>query len=259
MVSVYPDCIRNLDYTFMSYEQTDQSHFTRWAATYDRGIGGYFFRKSYKKVLSVLNPKPGQKVVDLACGTGGFIAELLKFRDGETSAVDDQPHPTFPLERGGGQIEIIGLDYTEAMLEVARQKFEGNPRVSLMASSAERVPLAEKSADIVYCLDAFHHFLHADEALKEVRRVLKPDGRFVILDPVDDGWRKVMHLVMPFIGESHTFARNTNKWHELLARHGFEIEYERRWMAFFKMFIVHVKITTATAGSRLGGKNQNGK
>lgn len=200
-----------------TYEQTDKSHFTRWATTYDRGIAGYFFRKSYKKVLSVLFPRPGHKVVDLACGTGGFIEKLLK------------------IEKN---IEIIGLDYTEAMLAVARRKFRDDPRVTLVVSSAERTPLADKSVDIVYCLDAFHHFFHADEALEEVKRVLRTDGRFVVLDPVDDGWRKAMHLVMPFMGESHTFVRNTKKWRELLVRHGFNIGYEARWMMFFKAFVI---------------------
>ncbi|HBW73963.1 MAG: Methyltransferase type 11 [Candidatus Magasanikbacteria bacterium GW2011_GWA2_45_39] len=202
---------------YSEYEQRDQKHFSAWAPRFDRGLDGIFFRASYRAALKAAYPHPHAHVLEVACGTGGFIKALL----------NKEP-----------ALSITGIDYTPAMLAEAEIKFKNEKRVHLIQGSAEKLPLQEQF-DFVYCLDAFHHFQNADKTLEEMRRVVKPSGTITILDPVFDGWKSLlMKLTLPFLGEAHIAKRSTKDWHELLLRHKLKIVRETAWLGFFKIFIL---------------------
>lgn len=202
---------------YSEYQQKDQKHFSAWASHFDSGLGGIFFRASYRAVLKTRAPHPRAHVLDIACGTGGFISALLTTES---------------------SLSITGIDYTPAMLAEAEIKFKDDKRVHLVQGSAEEIPLCGQF-DFIYCLDAFHHFQHADKALAEMRRVLKSSGVIIIFDPVFDGWRSfLMRISLPFLGESHIMKRSTKEWRELLTRHKLKIVRETCWFIFFKIFVL---------------------
>ena len=105
--------------------------------------------------------RPDDAVLDVATGTG-FTA--LAFA----------PHVS----------SVVGLDVSTGMLQQARahQQERGLLNVTWQEGAAEDLPFADSTFTIVTCRVAPHHFLSIPQFLAEVRRVLRPGGRFVLAD-----------------------------------------------------------------------------
>jgi ubiquinone/menaquinone biosynthesis C-methylase UbiE len=116
------------------------------------------------KLLAEARLQPGNKVLDIGCGTGTF-ATILKGR--------------FPA------IEVVGLDPDPKALARARRKAEkADVAVRFDQGFANDLQYPSASFDAVFSSFMFHH-LEPDtreKALREVRRVLKPAGNFFLLD-----------------------------------------------------------------------------
>jgi len=115
--------------------------------------------------IAISNVHPGQRVLDLAGGTGD-IAALLSKRVGSTGSV-------------------VLSDINEAMLEVGRQRLEdrgivGNIEYSL--ANAEKLPFADGEFDAVTMAFGLRNVTDQRSALSEMYRVLKPGGRAMILE-----------------------------------------------------------------------------
>ncbi len=108
-----------------------------------------------------LNLKGSEKVLDVACGTGALEALLVK------------EHPSQPLS---------GIDVSGSMLAVARRKLQSNPHITFSLGAASAIPFSDRSFDVVVCANSFHYFDNPPACLIEMKRVLKPGGRIVILD-----------------------------------------------------------------------------
>lgn len=103
---------------------------------------------------------PGRVAVDLGCGTGDLLETLL-----------------------GKAGEVIGVDSSPRMLELARQRFAGNGgSVSLRIGELEHLPLADGEADFAVASMALHHLSRPARGIEEARRVLSPGGRLMIVD-----------------------------------------------------------------------------
>jgi SAM-dependent methyltransferase len=99
----------------------------------------------------------GARVVDLGCGSGAFT-ELLR-------------------EVG---YSSVGVDISPKLVAIGRNKYPG---LELIEGDAERLPFANESFDGVLLSALVHHFPDPRRLAAEVRRVLKPRGRFVAFDP----------------------------------------------------------------------------
>lgn len=95
-------------------------------------------------------------VLDVACGTGDMAVSLV--------------------ERG---CTVTGIDLSEEMLAIARQKA---PIVTFMIADAEHLPFPDASFDAVTCAFGVRNFVHLEQGLNEMLRVLKPGGQLVILE-----------------------------------------------------------------------------
>jgi ubiquinone/menaquinone biosynthesis C-methylase UbiE len=104
---------------------------------------------------------PSDRILDVACGTG----EL------ERLLTDQYP-----------QQNITGIDVSSKMLAVAQEKCVALPNVSFHQSSVLSLPGKDGQFEVVICANAFHYFDQPVEALTEMKRVLHPNGRVVILD-----------------------------------------------------------------------------
>jgi ubiquinone/menaquinone biosynthesis C-methylase UbiE len=96
-------------------------------------------------------------VLDLGCGIGRFTPLLAETFGGLT----------------------YGIDPAERMLAVARVS-NPHPRVRYVAGKAERIPLADRTCDLVLVFLAFHHVAHRAVAAREIARVLRPGGRLLL-------------------------------------------------------------------------------
>ena len=140
-------------------KERSKSTFNQQADTYDEDIHGQHARTLYPVLLSKLAHIPFQRALDLGCGTGEMMKMLLQ--------VDDQR-------------ELYGIDLSEKMLSVAESKLSG--KVRLVLGDSEHLPFADNFFDVVYCNDSFHHYPAPENVIREVQRVLKPGGTFLIGD-----------------------------------------------------------------------------
>ena len=145
-----------------------RSHFHDYshAVEYDRRAERSEIRAQLvPKLVEALELTGRERVLDLATGTGRFarpVAERLKHG------------------------KIIGLDEALAMLRVAQEQDGKDPIPGFLstAGTAEAFPFRAGAFDRVFTVFALHHFSHPPLTMTEAHRVLKPRGRFVILDPV---------------------------------------------------------------------------
>lgn len=108
-------------------------------------------------VLSLVDLKPGDTVLDLGCGTGVMVPFYLAAKAGK----------------------IVAVDVSEKMVERAREKFGGEPSVELRASDALSLDEGERfDAAVIY--NAYPHFPDKLALVEKVYRMLKPSGRFVV-------------------------------------------------------------------------------
>lgn len=96
------------------------------------------------------------KVLDVACGTGDMAVELL--RQG---------------------CSVTGVDLSKEMMAIAEQKA---PQAEYSLADVERLPFGDASFDAVTCAFGVRNFVHLEQGLHEMLRVLKPGGRMVILE-----------------------------------------------------------------------------
>lgn len=145
--------------------------------------------QAWRRQLSRLAPSDRPlALLDLACGTADVMLTLIQHRPNIESAV--------------------GLDLSANMLELAKQKTSTvSQATGFTRGSADRLPFAGGSFDLVTVAFGVRNFLYLDTSLREVRRVLKPGGRLLILEfslPKNRFWRwsflKYFRRVLPFVG-----------------------------------------------------------
>jgi ubiquinone/menaquinone biosynthesis C-methylase UbiE len=111
-----------------------------------------------RRILDLLQVKPGKRLADIACGLG-YLADMAG-------------------ERG---LQTMGIDVSTIALQQARRE---NRHVGLFAlSAAENLPWPAGSMDYVACLGSLEHFIDPAAAVQEMTRVLKSDGRAALLVP----------------------------------------------------------------------------
>src|SRR5688500_1839868 len=108
-------------------------------------------------------PRPGERVLDVACGTG-IVARLAAERVGTGGAV-------------------VGLDFNPGMLGVARSVTPPDLAIEWQEASADVMPLPNEAFDVVLCQLALQFMPDKAAALREMRRVLAIDGRVAINVP----------------------------------------------------------------------------
>ncbi len=138
------------------------------------------------------------KVLDIACGTGTLLQKL-------TSNL-------LPIKR---KFELVGLDIDPEVLNLAKNKFEHaniNQYISLIQGSATQLPFEDNSFDVVTTSLFFHHLQNEQkyEAMEEMKRVLKPNGKIIIAD-----WGTPANFIMRicFFGIQLLDGRRTTSAH----------------------------------------------
>jgi ubiquinone/menaquinone biosynthesis C-methylase UbiE len=118
-------------------------------------------------------------VLEVAPGPGYFCIELAKL----------------------GPYAITGLDISHTFVEIARGKAaEGGVHVDFRQGNASSMPLANDSFDFLLCRAAFKNFGQPVRALEEMRRVLKPGGRGLIIDLRKDASLESINLEVDGMG-----------------------------------------------------------
>jgi demethylmenaquinone methyltransferase/2-methoxy-6-polyprenyl-1,4-benzoquinol methylase len=109
-----------------------------------------------------LHPRRGEAILDLCCGTGDLAFEILRRQT---------------------NCHVTGADFAAPMLEIARQKAAGkNGSANFVQADALHLQFADASFDAVTVGFGVRNFEDTAAGLREMRRVLKPGGRVMILE-----------------------------------------------------------------------------
>lgn len=172
--------------------------------------------KDLERVVEIVSKADlGGKLLDIATG-GGHVANALAqfFR------------------------HITALDLTPKMLEKAREFIESNgiSNVSFVQGDAENLPFKDAVFSAVACRIAAHHFSDIHAFVKEVFRVLKDNGLFILVDnvaPEIDRFDEFYNLIEKKRDPSHVRAHKKTEWISLLEHEGFKIDsidtYEKKF------------------------------
>lgn len=121
-----------------------------------------------RAVLACIDPRPGERILDIAAGPGSS---------------------SLPLRRAGAQ--VVSADFSLGML---RQGLKQSPQLDFTAADATRLPFADASFDVVTMSFGFRNVVRPEVALEEFLRVTRPGGRLLICEfsqPVNTAFRTV--------------------------------------------------------------------
>lgn len=157
--------------------------FSRHALAYERRLEDIMERGEALgrlRVIGLVDAHPGMRVLDLACGPGTLSRRVA-----------------LQVVPGG---EVVGVDLAPGMIELARAAGTPNSRFEVM--DIEQLSFDDESFDAAACGHGLQFVPHLAVALREARRILRPNARFaasvpvertvaspwVVLDPVVDRW-----------------------------------------------------------------------
>ncbi len=155
-----------------------------------------------------VNLSISDSVLDIACGTGEFERMVLS------------ENPTQ---------QMVGIDISEEMVAIAHQKLHSYANVSFQVSSAAALPFPGQSFDVIVSASAFHYFDDPVAALTEIKRVLKPSGKVVILDWCKDFWLcRILDIVLRWTDPAHRQCYTQQEFHNFLTSSGFNIDASKK-------------------------------
>jgi SAM-dependent methyltransferase len=155
---------------------------------------------AYPIFLQLLDARPGETLLDVACGPGLLLKAATL--------------------RG---LEPTGLDISSAALALAADYV---PEARLVEGNAEQLDFPDGTFHHVTCIGAIERFLDRPRALTEMRRVARDDGRFCFMVRNSETlvwqlWRRGLRRRNT---AGHQDALNLREWNELFAGLGFEVE-----------------------------------
>lgn len=157
------------------------------------------WRRLVAKKLEHELSRDGARVLDVACGTGDLALTLA----------------------GSSKAHVFGTDFCRPMLEIATRKATstGSSAIPFVEGDALKLPFNDSSFDAVTIAFGLRNLSSVKDGLKELWRVLKPDGRAAILEfstPVMPGFRNVFQFyftrVLPRIGGMVSGSRTAYKY-----------------------------------------------
>lgn len=119
-----------------------------------------------ESLLLAADPHPGQKVLDVACGSG-----------------------TAALVAARRYCEVTGIDFVSELIERARKRADASGlEADFMVADAQELPFRDDTFDVVLSVYGVQFAPDQEKAASEMLRVCKPGGRIALAGPVPEGW-----------------------------------------------------------------------
>ncbi len=166
---------------------------------------GHSDQQALAKLVELVAPQPGDRLLDIGTGAGH-------------TAVAFAPQVA----------EVIAYDLTPQMLEETQRNAAqaGVTNLSVRLGAAEALPFEEESFELVTCRLTTHHFADLPCALGEMARVLKADGRLVIIDttvPEDPELDRQINEIEILRDPSHVRNSPPSEWQRLVEEAGLTV------------------------------------
>ena len=196
-------------------------------------MSGGLHRLWKRYTLAVAHPQPGQAVLDIAGGTGDLSSAFAR--------------------KVGPSGQVVHTDINEAMLREGRDRLlnEGLVLPSLVCD-AEKLPFADESFHIVSVAFGLRNMTHKDQALAEMRRVLKPGGKLLVLEfskvaqPLEKAYDWYSFNILPKLGR--WVARNEASYRYLAESIRMHPDQETLRQMMKSAGFGHVDVHNLTAG-----------
>jgi demethylmenaquinone methyltransferase / 2-methoxy-6-polyprenyl-1,4-benzoquinol methylase len=143
-----------------------------------------------KKAINELKKDQPKLILDVATGTGDFAFEALSILKPE---------------------KIIGVDISQGMLDIAKQKIEKRglgDKFEIKLGDSEKLPFSDSQFDAVTVAYGVRNFEHLETGLADINRVLKPGGKAVVLEfskpkvfPIKQLYKFYFNYITPGIGK----------------------------------------------------------
>jgi demethylmenaquinone methyltransferase/2-methoxy-6-polyprenyl-1,4-benzoquinol methylase len=153
-----------------------------------------------KKVVALVRKQNPETILDIATGTGDLALQMAQT----------------------GAKKIIGLDISQGMLDVGIRKAsnkELNNTIEFILGDSENLPFTDNSFDAITVAFGVRNFEDLEKGLKEILRVLKPNGIFVILEtsvptkfPFKQGYVFYTKYILPLIGRIFSKDKSAYKY-----------------------------------------------
>jgi demethylmenaquinone methyltransferase/2-methoxy-6-polyprenyl-1,4-benzoquinol methylase len=141
-----------------------------------------------RALVDAVDPRPGQRILDVASGTG-MVA--------------------FALAARAPGCEVVGVDQSPAMLGVARERLNGHPSITLVEAQAEHLPFPDGEFDALSFTYLLRYVDDPAATMRELARVVKPGGRIGMLEfdvprspPLKALWRVHTRAGLPLLGRA---------------------------------------------------------
>ena len=138
-------------------------------------------------------------ILDLGCGDGRIL-EKIRILNSKTL--------------------LFGLDISEEMLKLAKEK--KIKKCNLILGNCEELPYEDESMELILCLNSFHHYPNPKMVIKEMKRILKLNGKIIIGDiytlPII---RHIINLYLPYSKSGDYKMYSQKKLNNLFLDEGF--------------------------------------
>lgn len=178
-----------------------QQEITEWFnATYARKGDSYLRpTRAYYVFLELLQARPKQVLLDVACGLGRLLEAASEY-----------------------ELKLHGVDVSPVAVDKAQQNV---PQASITCGNAEQLPFDDATFDLVTCIGSLERIIDPVQALAEMRRVGKPDARFCLMVRNSEtlSWK---FRSRPILADNagHAGANTLQEWTRLFETNGFVIE-----------------------------------
>jgi ubiquinone/menaquinone biosynthesis C-methylase UbiE len=161
---------------------TERVDYDRIAPTYDARYAANERSGTSAALCALSEARRAKQVLEVGCGTGHWLQELQRARTSTPRSYD---------------VRTYGLDLSSGMLRQARAK---GPSPDLVRGRAAQLPFAGAAFDLVYCVNAIHHFGQPRAFIAEAARILCPGGTLAVIGMDPRGQRDTWYIYHYFEG-----------------------------------------------------------
>jgi ubiquinone/menaquinone biosynthesis C-methylase UbiE len=150
-----------------THDEKDVERFDQWSSSYERSwMQRALFDPVHQATLALAAGFIQQpaSVLDVGCGTGKLLRQARNY---------------WP------ETQLIGVDPANGMIEIAQRL---TPNATFFTGMAEALPLPDASVDVAISTLSFHHWHDQAAGIREIARVLRPAGYFLLVDMSFPGW-----------------------------------------------------------------------